>query len=79
MPIGVAQLQNETSQMNLLATPSVIDDDAVSDWSTGAGGKNAQKLSVDVSPDYTGMVRCRVVVATGATSAVYVDTRPVVT
>ena len=66
-----------TTQMDLLDTPAAITDDSTS-WGASDPG-NAQVLSASISPDYTGLVICRVIVATGGTDAVYVDPRPVIT
>jgi hypothetical protein len=79
---GIAQYSNETTQMNLLGTPSAIADDTLSDWSTGAGGKNAQKLTATINPDYIGIAYCRVVFAKNFSSSpetLYVDPQPVYT
>ena len=77
---GTAQRDNETTQMDLMATPSVITDDAGSTWGTGAD--NHQKLEASISPDYTGYIECRVMFAKhfGASPEIlYVDPLPVVT
>ena len=66
--------------MKLQATPSAITTDGVSNW--GTGGNNPQKLSVPISPDYNGIVKCRVVFAKNfATNAetLFVDPLPVLT
>ena len=79
---GTAQYDNETTQMTLLGTPAAVTNDATSDWSTGAGGKNAQKLTATIDPDYQGIAYCRVVFAKnfGATpETLYVDPKPVYT
>jgi hypothetical protein len=78
---GTAQFDNETTQMNLLGTPSKtgkLFDDTESTW--GTGGNNAQKLVATISPDYIGRAYCRVVFAKNFASSpetLYVDPLPV--
>jgi hypothetical protein len=76
---GTAQYDNQTSQMDLLGTPTAITDDTGSTWGTGAN--NHQTLSVSISPDYVGRAYCRVVLAKNFPSSpdtLYVDPLPVV-
>ncbi len=75
---GTADYDYYTTQMDLLATPSVVTDDTGSTW--GSGANNHQKLSVSLSPDYNGMIECWVVFAKnfGASPhTLYVDPLPV--
>jgi len=46
----------KTTQMALLGTPANLTDDTSSDWGTGAGGRNAQKLEVAIAPAYEGPI-----------------------
>ena len=76
---GTAQYDNQTTQMNLLATPTVITDDTDSVWGTGAN--NPQKLEAAFSPDYVGRAYARVVFPKnfGASpETLYVDPKPTV-
>ncbi len=75
---GTAQHTHLTTQMDLLATPAAITDDVASTW--GSGGNNPQKLSVTISPDFSGWAYCRVHFAKnfGASpETLYVDPNPV--
>lgn len=75
---GTAQHTHLTNQMDLLATPAAITDDTGSTW--GSGGNNHQKLSVTISPDYSGWSYCRVHFAKnfGASpETLYVDPNPI--
>ena len=75
---GTADYDYYTTQMDLLATPSDITDDAGSSWGTGAN--NHQKLEITLSPDYNGIIECWVVFAKnfGASpETLYVDPLPV--
>lgn len=75
---GTAQHTHLTTQMDLLATPSAITDDTGSTW--GTGGNNHQKLSVTISPDFSGWSYCRVHFAKNFGSSpetLYVDPNPV--
>lgn len=75
---GTAQHTHFTTQMDLLATPSAITDDTGSTW--GTGGNNHQKLSVTISPDFSGWSYCRVHFAKnfGASpETLYVDPNPI--
>ena len=81
--LGTAQRDNQTTQMDLLGTPSPsaggLKDDTGSTWGTGAD--NHQKLEASISPDYTGYIECRVMFAKhfGASPEIlYVDPLPVV-
>ncbi len=77
---GTADYDFETTQMDLLATPSNITDDTGSTW--GSGANNHQKLSVSISPDYDGFIECWVVFTKnfGASpETLYVDPLPVLT
>ena len=77
---GTADYDFDTTQMDLLATPSNIADDTGSTW--GSGANNHQKLSVSISPDYDGFIECWVVFAKnfGASpETLYVDPLPVLT
>ena len=77
---GTAQFDNQTTQMNLLATPAAVTDDTDSTW--GTGGNNPQKLEATIAPDYVGLAYCRVVFAKNFGSSpetLYVDPLPVVT
>jgi hypothetical protein len=74
---GTAQFDFQTTQMDLLATPTVVTDDIVSTW--GTGGNNPQKLVTTVSPDYEGIAYCRVMFAKNFASSpetLYVDPQP---
>lgn len=55
------------------ASASDVADDTASDWSTGAGGKNAQKIVITATPDYQGPVYARVMFAQAGTNTLYVD------
>ncbi len=75
---GTSEATYETTQMDLLGTPSVIADDTGSTW--GTGGSNHQKLVATVSPDYDGIAWCRVHFAKSFGSSpetLYVDPQPV--
>lgn len=75
---GTAQHTHLTTQMDLLATPSVIADDTDSTW--GTGGNNPQKFVVTISPDFSGWAYCRVHFAKNFGSSpetLYVDPNPV--
>ncbi len=61
------------------ATPSNVADDTVSDWSTGAGGNNAQKFVITATPDFQGPVYAVVTLAQRGTTKVYVDPKVYVT
>ena len=79
---GTSVYKKETTQMDLLdLSPADITNDTTSDWSTGAGGKQAQTLSKSISPDYVGRAYCRVMFAKNFGSSpetLYVDPLPVV-
>ncbi len=78
-PLGDALYDNETTLVDLEATPSNVTTDG-STW--GTGGNNKQVLSKAVSPDYTGMVRVRMVVYKHYSSSpvtTYQDPLPTVT
>ncbi len=68
-----------SSKASIDASASDVTNDAVSDWSTGAGGKNAQKIVVARTPDYTGPVYARVHFAQAGTTSLYVDPKVYVT
>ncbi len=68
-----------TSKANIDASPSNVADDTVSDWSTGAGGKNAQKIVISKTPDFTGPVYGRIIFAQVGTTTCYVDPKVYVT
>lgn len=57
---STVKLVRRSSAMSLLGTAANLTDDTSSDWGTGAGGKNAQKITVAVSPSYRGPVFARV-------------------
>ncbi len=74
---GTAQYDNQTTQMDLQATPSAVTDDTGSTW--GTGGDNHQKLEASIAPDYEGVVYCRVVFTKNFGSSpetLYVDPLP---
>ena len=76
---GTAQYDNQTTQMDLLGTPSAVTDDTGSTWGTGAN--NHQVLQASIAPDYVGRAYCRVVFAKNFSSSpetLYVDPLPVV-
>lgn len=76
---GTAQYDNQTTQMNLLGTPTAVTDDTESSW--GTGGNNPQQLQASIAPDYVGRAYCRVVFAKNFASTpetLYVDPLPVV-
>lgn len=78
--LGVTQHDYFTTRVAIDASPGDIDDDTVSDWSTGAGGKNAQKFVIAAKiPDYTGPVYGRVHYAEEGTGKLYVDPKVYVT
>ena len=56
-----------------------VADDTASDWSTGVGGKNAQKIIIAKTPDFTGPVYARVHFAQAGTNTLYVDPKVYVT
>jgi hypothetical protein len=56
-----------------------VTDDTTSNWSTGAGGKNAQKIVIVGTPDYTGLVYARVIFAQAGTTTCYVDPKVYIT
>lgn len=68
-----------SSRSPIDASPSTITDDTASDWSTGAGGKNAQKIVITKTPDFTGPVYARVHFAQAGTNTLYVDPKIYVT
>ena len=68
-----------SSRRAIDATPSNVADDTVSDWSTGAGGKNAQKIIITKTPDFQGPVYARVHFAQVGTTKCYVDPKVYVT
>ena len=77
---GTAQHAHFTTQMDLLGTPAAITDDTVSIW--GTGGNNPQKLSITISPDFSGWAYCRAHFAKNFGSSpetLYVDPNPVAT
>ena len=68
-----------SSRSPIDATPGTVADDTASDWSTGAGAKNAQKIIIAKTPDYTGPVYARVIFAQAGTTTLYVDPKVYVT
>ena len=68
-----------SSRTSIDASAANVTDDTVSDWSTGAGGKNAQKIVITKTPDYTGPVYARVHFAQAGTNTLYVDPKVYVT
>ena len=77
---GTTQHDNDvSSRTSIDASPGTIADDTASDWSTGAGGKNAQKIIISKTPDFTGPVYARVHFAQAGTNTLYVDPKVYVT
>ncbi len=77
---GVTQHEFDISSRSPIdATPSTVADDTVSDWSTGSGGKNAQKIVITATPDYQGPIYGRVMFAQAGTTTLYVDPKVYVT
>lgn len=77
---GVTQHDLDISNRTAIdASASNVTDDAASDWSTGAGGKNAQKIVITATPDYQGPVYARVMFAQAGTNTLYVDPKVYVT
>ena len=81
---GDSLAETKSGQMELLGTPSssnsVISDDA-SSWTASPSLTQAQKLTIDIDPDYAGRVECRVYFAKAYASSpatLYVDPQPVV-
>lgn len=68
---GNIQGAYKTTKMELLDTPAAVTDDASSTWGSDPG--NAQKLQATIAPAYSGPIRVRVALATGATDTLYVD------
>ena len=52
---GTADFDFYTTQMDLEATPSVVAGDTGSTW--GTGGNNHQKLTIELAPDYEGIIK----------------------
>jgi len=66
----------KTSRMNVIGTPANLTDDTSSDWGTGAGGRNAQKIEIAVAPAYEGPIEVKVCFAKRFSSSpetLYVD------
>lgn len=71
---GVTQHDFDISERTVIdASAADIADDTASDWSTGAGGKNAQKIVITLTPDYTGPVYGRMHFAQKGTTTLYSD------
>ena len=68
-----------SSRTAIDASAADVTDDTLSDWSTGAGGKNAQQIIVAKTPDYQGVVYARVHFAQTGTNTLYVDPKVYVT
>ncbi len=68
-----------SSRTAIDASAADVTDDTASDWSTGAGGKNAQKIVIAKTPDFTGPVYARVHFAQAGTNTLYVDPKVYVT
>ena len=68
-----------SSRTSIDASAPTITDDTVSDWSTGAGGNNAQQIVIAKTPDYQGPVYARVHFAQAGTNTLYVDPKVYVT
>ncbi|MES0339858.1 MAG: hypothetical protein ABUK15_07365 [Anaerolineales bacterium] len=74
---GTSQYDRDTTVANLLATGSTVTDGVDAEWDAAAGVR-AQELSTSISPDYEGMLRCRVVFAPGPNAeTIYVRPLPV--
>ncbi len=77
---GVTQHDIDVSSRTAIdASAGTITDDTASDWSTGAGGKNAQQIIITKTPDYQGVVYARVHFAQTGTNTLYVDPKVYVT
>ena len=77
---GVTQHDFDISSRTAIdVSASDVTDDTASDWSTGAGGKNAQKIVIAKTPDFTGPVYARVHFAQAGTNTLYVDPKVYVT
>ena len=77
---GVTQHDIDVSSRTAIdASAGTIADDTASDWSTGAGGKNAQQIIITKTPDYQGVVYARVHFAQTGTNTLYVDPKVYVT
>ena len=77
---GITQHDYDISSRTAIdASAANVTDDAASDWSTGAGGKNAQKIVIAKTPDFTGPVYGRVHFAQAGTTTLYVDPKVYVT
>ena len=77
---GVTQHDFDISSRAVIdASAANVADDTDSDWSTGAGGKNAQKIIITATPDFTGPVYGRVIFAQAGTTTCYVDPKVYVT
>ncbi len=70
---------DQSSRTAIDASAADVTDDTASDWSTGAGGKNAQKIVITKTPDFTGPVYARVHFAQAGTNTLYVDPKVYVT
>ncbi len=78
--VGVTQHDFDFSSRTAIdASAADVTDDTASDWSTGAGGKNAQKIVITATPDFTGPVYARVIFAQAGTTTCYVDPKVHVT
>jgi hypothetical protein len=77
---GITQHDLDVSSRTVIdASASNVADDTASDWSTGAGGKNAQKIVIAKTPGYQGPVYARVHFAQAGTTTCYVDPKVYVT
>lgn len=78
-PDGDTQHKYFTSRTAIDVSSVTLEDDPVSNWSTGAGGKNAQKIVFTAIPNYTGPIYGRIHYAEAGTDTLYADAKVHVT